>query len=217
MFENDVVPAPAGLPKKPVKPLPPPKRVMTGRYHASYAPKATRREIADAIGGKNNAVSRVVEKNPRKQKQPRTIPLISRYVSDSPEHREDFPAVWGTKDRRVAVINEIIERRLAGAAEQCCDVDWNNASDLFAGADPFGGPSGGDVQCGQDVDAIMNTIATHAVFSEAAGVVRELCDVGGVAAAKAITSWCESHRTVRNAPELMRVAEEEMKYGAMAL
>jgi hypothetical protein len=66
------------------------------------------------------------------------------------------------------------------------------------------------------VDAIMNTIATHAVFSEAAGVVRELCDVGGVAAAKAITSWCESHRTVRNATELMRVAEEEMKYGAMA-
>ena len=62
MFENDVVPAPAGLPKKPVKPLPPPKRVMTGRYHASYAPKATRREIANAIGGKNNAVSRVVEK-----------------------------------------------------------------------------------------------------------------------------------------------------------
>jgi hypothetical protein len=148
LFENDVVPAPAGLPKKPVKPLPPPKRVMTGRYHASYAPKATRREIADAIDGKNNAVSRVPEKKRSgdtsarsSASRPRAIPLISRYVSDSPEHREDFPTVWGTKDRRVAVINEIIERRLAGAAEQCGDVDWNNASDLFAGAGAFSSPS----------------------------------------------------------------------------
>ena len=120
---------------------------------------------------------------------------VTKYVGANPHHDKYFD--WEKEDQRLNIVNEVIERHLVDADEEC-QVNWIRG--MFSG--------GHETECVRDVDAIMSIIAKHADVDEAVAVVSELVDRGGNSAADAVRTWCAAHGDLPNAAALSGVLDD---------
>ena len=120
---------------------------------------------------------------------------VTKYVGANPHHDKYFD--WEKEDQRLNIVNEVIERHLVDADEEC-QVNWIRG--MFSG--------GHETECVRDVDAIMSIAAKHADVDEAVAVVSELVDRGGNSAADAVRTWCAAHGDLPNAAALSGVLDD---------
>ena len=120
---------------------------------------------------------------------------VTKYVGANPHHDKYFD--WEKEDQRLNIVNEVIERHLVDADEEC-QVNWIRG--MFSG--------GHETECVRDVDAIMSIVAKHADVDEAVAVVSELVDRGGNSAADAVRTWCAAHGDLPNAAALSGVLDD---------
>ena len=120
---------------------------------------------------------------------------VTKYVGANPHHDKYFD--WEKEDQRLNIVNEVIERHLVDADEEC-QVNWIRG--MFSG--------GHETECVRDVDAIMSIVAKHADVDEAVAVVSELVGRGGSSAADAVRTWCAAHGDLPNAAALSGVLDD---------
>ena len=123
---------------------------------------------------------------------------VTKYVGANPHHDKYFD--WEKEDQRLNIVNEVIDRHLRDADEEC-QVNWIHG--MFSG--------GHEEECVRDVDAIMSIVAKHTDLAEAVVVVRELVDRGGSSAANAVRTWCAAHADLPNATALSGMLDDMSK------
>ena len=123
---------------------------------------------------------------------------VTKYVGANPHHDKYFD--WEKEDQRLNIVNEVIDRHLRDADEEC-QVNWIHG--MFSG--------GHEEECVRDVDAIMSIVAKHTDLAEAVAVVRELVDRGGSSAANAVRTWCAAHANLPNATALSGMLDDMSK------
>ena len=123
---------------------------------------------------------------------------VTKYVGANPHHDKYFD--WEKEDQRLNIVNEVIDRHLRDADEEC-QVNWIRG--MFSG--------GHEEECVRDVDAIMSIVAKHADLAEAVAVVRELVDRGGSSAANAVRTWCAAHADLPNATRALGYARRHVQ------